>query len=273
MSPEICTISGASLQKSNQRAAEAGEGHPADQALAISTGEVETEETRLRQAYARRKQTVPGGRYSYFNYGNLLIEQEIDRHFLQTLHRVGRSPLSDKKILDVGCGTGSWLHKLIRWGAQPGNLFGVDLFEERISEAKQLLPSEISLKVGNASNLQFADRTFDLIFQFTVFSSILDSAVRRQVANEMLRVLKPGGCIVWHDLLVDNPFNKDVHGLNKRAIRELFPDCKIQARRITLAPPIARALGPWSPVLCRMLSSLKLFSTHYLVFITRVAPA
>ena len=101
----------------------------------------EREENRIREAYARRKQLVPSDRYSLANSGNLSIEQERERCLLHSLAKFGRVPLYDKRILDVGCGNGPLLFNLIRWGARPENIFGMDLQEERIATARALLPN------------------------------------------------------------------------------------------------------------------------------------
>lgn len=229
----------------------------------------EAEEARIKRAYARRKQLVFDSRYSCFNAGNLLIEQEVERHFLSTLHQLGRAPLHDKQILEVGCGSGDWLRKLVCWGAQPENIVGIDLLEERINEACRLLPKTVTLTTGSASKLEFSDQTFDLVLQFTLFTSVLDGSLKGKIANEMLRVLKPDGCIIWYDFHVNNPFNPDVRGISKREIRQLFPQCHIHLRRITLVPHVARLLSRVSPALCRLISSVRVFSTHYLVFILK----
>ena len=36
--------------------------------------------------------------------------------------------------------------------------------------------------------------------------------MKQAVAEEMLRVLKPQGLILWYDYHVNNPWNKDVRG-------------------------------------------------------------
>jgi ubiquinone/menaquinone biosynthesis C-methylase UbiE len=248
----------------------------------IEQARIETEETRIMRAYADRERVVPGTRYSCFNSGTLLLEQELERHILAGLRRfvrtsvddqTGREPLDDKEILEIGCGRGLRLQNLIRWGARPERLFGLDLQPARIAEARHLLPESVNLSTGNATQLQFAKQQFDLVFLFTVFSSILDHGVRKAVAQEMLRVVKAGGCIVWYDFHVNNPRNADVRGVKKAEVRQLFPNCRYHFDRITLVPPVARALAPHSVALCRLLSSVKILSTHYLAFITKTEPS
>jgi ubiquinone/menaquinone biosynthesis C-methylase UbiE len=131
------------------------------------------------------------------------------------------------------------------------------------------LPASANVAQGSATEVVFRDRSFDLVFQFTVFSSVLLPEMRQQIAREMLRVLKPSGCIVWYDFYLDNPRNKDVRGVSKKEIRALFPDCLYTFHRITLAAPLSRTLGRWLPFLYQPLAATKVLSTHYLAFIQK----
>ena len=60
-----------------------------------------------------------------------------------------------------------------------------------------------------------------------------------------------------------------VKGVGKQEIKKLFPNCKFEFHRITLAPPIARLLVPVSWILCELLEKLKIFNTHYLAVIKK----
>jgi hypothetical protein len=103
-----------------------------------------------------------------------------------------------------------------------------------------------------------------LVFQCTVFTSILDPKMKREIAGEMLRVLRPDGFILWYDFHVNNPRNAEVLGIKEAEIHRLFPNCKFHLRRITLAPPLGRIVAPISPFLYYMLSGLSFLCTHYL---------
>ena len=70
--------------------------------------------------------------------------------------------------------------------------------------------------------------------------------------------------ILWYDFHVNNPSNPDVKGVRKREIAELFPNCRIELWRVSLAPPIVRILAPHSLLACYILERLKIFNTHYL---------
>ena len=227
----------------------------------ISPGTFTSEEARIREAYARREEA---GRYSWFSAGHLFIVQERERRLLALLKRYGCVPLDKKKIVEIGCGAGYWLREFIKWGAQPENVVGVELLPNRVAEARRLCPEAVSVMCGNAATLGFSDATFDLVLQSTVFTSILDHEMRRQVASEMIRVMKPDGLIVWYDYHVKSPWNPDVRAVKRREIYYLFPGCRIALKRITLLPPVARRLAPHSWLTCYLLERIPLMCTHYL---------
>lgn len=229
------------------------------------------EETRIRDAYERRKPTSLDALYSFFNRGSLFMLQERERRVLSLLNQEGQAPLQALRILDVGCGTGFWIRDLIRWGASPRHITGVDLLEERVVEAQCLSPEGVTFHCRNATALEFPDETFDLIIQSTVFSSILDRDMQDHLAHEMTRVLSPGGLILWYDFHVNNPRNPDVRGVTSSEIHRLFQGCSIGLRRITLAPPLTRILAPISWVGCQLLSAVPLLCTHYLGTIRKPA--
>lgn len=223
-----------------------------------------SEAARVKEAYARRLQNANDKRYSLLNASHLSRIQEIERRMLPILERTRCADLSEKRILEVGCGTGFWLREFIRWGAEPHHLYGVDLLEDRINRAKQLCPPGVQFRVADASRPLLPTAEFDIVFQMTVFSSVLDSGVKEEIARQMLRVLKPGGVILWYDFFVNNPGNKDVRGIRRKEILALFPRCCVCMERLTVAPPLARVLSKISPLACNLASALGVLSTHYL---------
>lgn len=118
--------------------------------------------------------------------------------------------------------------------------------------------------MGNAENLPYPDSFFDIVMQFTMFTSIFDDNTKGNIAKEMLRVLKRDGIILWYDFTYNNPKNPDVKGVGKKEIKELFPNCKFDFNKITLAPPLTRMVAPYSIFTCYVLEKLKIFNTHYL---------
>jgi ubiquinone/menaquinone biosynthesis C-methylase UbiE len=190
--------------------------------------------------------------------------QERERQVLRMLDRHGFMPLSGKKILEIGCGTGKWLRDFIAWGAQPENLYGVDLLPTSVARGRKLCPEQLTIECRSAADLGYEAETYDLVVQATVFTSVLDPDLKQQIASEMLRVVRGDGLILWYDFYINNPRNPDVRAVGKQEIRQLFPNCSVELRRITLAPPLARRLAPWSWLVCYLLARVPLLCTHYL---------
>lgn len=224
------------------------------------------DQERLRREYARRAQD-PRYRewYADTNAANRFIEQDRDAG-VRALLRAYPPQWTDRYILDIGCGAG---HELAKWRAEfPGaRLWGIDLLPERVVRGHENYPY-LSLTQGDAAQLPYASAQFDLVTQFTVFTSILDAALRKQIAAEMVRVLKPRGVILWYDYWF-NPTNPQTRGIGKRELRALFPECEMRLRRITLAPPLARFVAPRSPKWCARLNRLPFLRSHYLIVLFR----
>lgn len=229
--------------------------------------EVKCEETRIKSAYQKIK---PPSYYSLFNAGNLFVVQERERLLLRQLNRHNCHSLAGLSVLEVGCGGGYWLREFIKWGAAPTDITGVDLREEALSAAAQLCPPGVKLLCGNGTSLDFPNESFDIVLQSLVFTSILDEAMRHRLAQEILRVVKKTGLILWYDFHVNNPWNPDVRGVRKSEIRRLFPHCHIELQRVSPLLPLVKFIAPWSWTACSLLSSLRCLNTHYLGIIKKV---
>lgn len=230
----------------------------------------QTEIDRIQAEYRRRAREVPADRYSFALPDNVLRHAGVVRHAAALLKSAGLFPPSGADILDAGCGRGDWLLDLTRWGADPKRLHGIDLSAERVAEAHRRIPPA-DLRSGDASAMPWADGSFDLITQFTMFSSILDKGVRHAVAAEMLRVLRPGGCVLWYDIRKNNPSNSNVMGLDYDAVASLFPRTTVTWKTLTLAPPLARIATRISWTLAVLLETVPIFHSHALALIRKTA--
>jgi ubiquinone/menaquinone biosynthesis C-methylase UbiE len=230
--------------------------------------QLEVEEARIREVYAKRS-WQSDLRYSWFNAGHVFMMQERERRILMLLREYDRAALETRTILEVGCGTGYWLREFIKWGAQPEHIAGIDLLPDRAAEARRLCPQAVRIYCGSAGRLPFSDAAFDLVLQSTVLTSVLNAQLRQEIASEMLRVVKDDGLILWYDYHIDNPWNSDVRGVKRSEINRLFAGCHIKLRRITLAPPLARRLAPYSWALAHVLERIPLLCTHYLGIIRK----
>jgi SAM-dependent methyltransferase len=213
------------------------------------------------EGYSRRG--LGSSKWSSSNPGNEEIVRERNREILTLLNIAGYLPLSDRRILDVGCGAGATLAMFEQWGAKPENLFGVDLLSERIRSGKERYP-EFSFLQANAESLPFADSSFDLVLLFTVFTSVLEPRMRANIAHEIDRVLRPNSAIVWYDFRFNNPFNSNVRGVTKEGILQLFPHFDLRVQSITLLPPLARRMGCLNRFFYPALAKVPFLQTHYL---------
>jgi ubiquinone/menaquinone biosynthesis C-methylase UbiE len=107
--------------------------------------------------------------------------------------------LGNIRALEVGTGYGHELAKLQRVGVAWEGLTGIDFVLPRLKRAKKSYPA-VTFYLADAVSLPFSDASFDLVMQFTCVMHALTQHVQRAMCAEMIRVLRPGGMIVWWDL-------------------------------------------------------------------------
>ena len=187
------------------------------------------------------------------------------------LRNAGVFPGGQTRCLEIGFGALGWLGDLVTWGVAEGRISGIDLNTARVNLMRAQLPNA-DLRAGDASELPWDDCHFQLVIASTVFSSILDLEMRSKVANEIERVLTPGGSLLWYDFRFFNPRNPDVRCVTKNELRRLFPRLEGRCRSVTLAPPLCRMVAPLSWILACMLGSLPFLRTHLLAVLLKPAP-
>jgi SAM-dependent methyltransferase len=217
------------------------------------------------ERYARR---VDSGLYSPLRPEVWHAVQERQRAQLRLWARLGWTELASRRLLDVGCGGGGNLLEALRLGFMPEHLTGLELLPERCAQARRVLPAAVTLIEGDALAASLPADSFDIVQASTVFSSLLDDDFAARLAAQMWRWVKPGGGVLWYDFTIDNPRNRDVRGVPLHRVRALFPQGVLQcSRRVTLAPPLARALGRVHPAWLPVFNSLPWLRTHVLAWI------
>jgi SAM-dependent methyltransferase len=222
----------------------------------------------VRARYARRTAT---DRYSALRPDVWQTLHERQRAMLALFTRLGWTDLAALRLLEVGCGSGANLLELLRLGFAPEHLCGAELLPERHAQARHCLPAAVTLHAGDALAMPVAAASQDIVFVSTVFSSLLDDAFQQRLADVMWGWVKPGGGVLWYDFTVNNPRNADVRGVPLRRVRELFAQADVQARRITLAPPIARRVTRLHPALYTAFNLLLPLRTHVLAWLQKGA--
>lgn len=104
------------------------------------------------------------------------------------------------EVLDVGCGLGGSARHIAH--ERRCRVTGLDLTQEYVDVAKQLtklvgLADRVQFFQGSALNLPFESNTFDVAFTEHVQMNVAD---KRGFYAEIARVLRPGGCLLFHDI-------------------------------------------------------------------------
>lgn len=118
------------------------------------------------------------------------------------------------RVLEIGCGTGLFTEALARTGSA---IVAIDISEPLILKAKERVSSGgVDFIVGNACETGFDSGSFD----FVVGSSSLHHLEVDPALKEFLRILKPGGGMMFTEPNMMNPqvaLTKNVPSLKRRA--------------------------------------------------------
>ena len=235
------------------------------------------EELRIRRAYALRDADQYARRtYSYANPAYHFHMQELEWEILRVL-RAAKLDLNGSRVLEIGCGFGHILQRLVEFGAAEAT--GIDLMEPRLEEARRRYPT-IDFVRANAAELPLDSASFDVVTQFVCLSSVLDANVRARIAREMWRVLRPGGMLLSYDLRppLSRRLGRTVPidqtpttGLGRAELRRLFgdggePDVRAVTLNFSLAPLAAR-----SRALARLLAMIPPLRSHLLLLARKPA--
>lgn len=221
------------------------------------------ENARIQAEYQRRQREVRSDLYAPWQPAEMLMCAERKRLAALMLHHKGLFPRVGDQCLEVGFGSLGWLADLLSWGVRETDLHGIELDSKRATQAQNILPMA-DLRVGDATKLPWDDETFQLIVVSTVFTSVLNMKIRRLIAAEITRVMKPSGALLWYDFAVNNPRNPHVRKVDRSELARLFPELQLKVRSVTLAPPLARFLAPKSWALTTLLSAIPMLRTHLL---------
>ena len=109
--------------------------------------------------------------HSEFGNKNKLYKRDFEELRLRDISLFTLCEIENKRVLDIGCGSGLYSLTFLRLGAK--EVCGQDLSENAIEtiskKAKDLNFNNFIGKVGDCADLQFEDNTFDLIFSGDVF--------------------------------------------------------------------------------------------------------
>jgi len=124
----------------------------------------------------------------------------------QVAHEALLEELAPKKgmqVLDIGSGTGETVLAIAEKVGPTGKAVGVDLTPEGIASSREKAKQRKLDKVAefhqtNATKLPFPNGSFDAVISECVVNLIPD---KQKSLNEKVRVLKPGGRVIMHDVV------------------------------------------------------------------------
>jgi SAM-dependent methyltransferase len=116
-------------------------------------------------------------------------------------------PTKGMKVLDIGSGNGETVLTIAEKVRPEGKAVGIDFTHSAVDLAKKKASQRKLDKVaefhqGNALELPFTDNSFDAVISECVVCLIQD---KQKAINEKVRVLKPDGRVIMHDVITWAP--------------------------------------------------------------------
>ncbi len=133
-------------------------------------------------------------------FDNVYDKYDLMNDFMSLgIHRIWKkdfmmmmSPSLNKKLIDVGCGTGDIGKLFLDTVKYKGNVFNVDPNKKMLDQGKKRFNNikNISWYLENAEKLSFKKNSFDY---YTISFGLRNTKNIKQTLKESYRVLKPGG--------------------------------------------------------------------------------
>lgn len=236
--------------------------------------------------YSNYESTLPKNYWSPLHPSVYLGLQMRQRAMIKILSdNMDLDDIKKKVILEIGSGEGKNLLEMIYLGFSPENIIANDLVPDRLETSMKTLPASIRYIAGDANNLDIENNSIDIVYQSTVFTSITDDKMKQDLANAILRWVKPaemGGGILWFDFIHGNWFDfihgkngktSNTKGINISEIRRLFPGTKITKYRVYVDNAICRVIERISPRLLiwmyPILHTIPFLRSHYICWIQK----
>jgi len=205
---------------------------------------------------------------SYASYAETYDARRVEGLWNEYLERVRRAALlravgtggRERRVLDVGCGTGRG--PVVLRAAGFNDITALDYTEAMLDVARHKLAADrqqgsVRLMRGDAFALPFRDAAFDLVVALR-FVHMFKFALQRELISEMARVCRPGGLVVVElesihkGLLVTRYFEQRRVQTHQKfnsmwEVRELFGGERFVRRRVrgAVLPKLYQLFQHW----------------------------
>jgi len=128
--------------------------------------------------------------------------------------------LKGKRILELGAGNGKTLKSILR--QKPSGVVAIDFSKQAIAQCKKTFQnfSHLTLLEADILALPFNNKDFDIVFCYYVLNNLMKKE-RKKAINEIKRVLKPKGRILFEDFAVgDFRHEKGAKSIEKNTIKK-----------------------------------------------------
>ncbi|MBT8491223.1 MAG: class I SAM-dependent methyltransferase [Deltaproteobacteria bacterium] len=122
------------------------------------------------------------------------------KYFIAMLLTLGKTNISEYRILEAGIGGNIKLNYLVEIGAKAANCFGFDINKRAIDVAASVSPENMNFQVASVMETPFKNNTFDLVICSGLFCCFKDTSDIKNVSQELRRIMKHNGVLMISDI-------------------------------------------------------------------------
>jgi len=238
--------------------------HTRDHRSSPKGGEEWAERNRIERVYKA---------YSSDPYYRKIWTDDAARYMVERKWEEIRLALDREKIaleratlLDLGAGEGGDCDRFGQFGFRRERIVALDVLLDSLRKGRTEHGWLAAIQAEGV-HLPFQDATFNVVYQSTMLSSVLDQGRRRRILREVQRVLAPGGLFVSYDTRYPNPWNRNTHPVSAAEVRDAFPRCQVRSRSTTPIPQLVRLFRGLPRSALRAMEWIPLLRSHRLVVV------
>ncbi|OHB69382.1 MAG: hypothetical protein A2V70_02600 [Planctomycetes bacterium RBG_13_63_9] len=155
--------------------------------------------------------------------------------------RVNGNGQSNRRLgLDLGCGQGWYACEMAKLGY---DVVAIDLSRSQVGRAQRYVDQQrvpVRFATASALKLPFSDASFDFAYAINMMHHVLPKRTQRELLDEVVRVLKPGGVFFLHEINITNPLFRVYMSYLFPLLRTIDEGTE-QWIRPAILPPVQRA--------------------------------